>query len=77
MNERSIGRLCVGTVVQFSHTRHHDSRANEQEAHEDVESTGGKQRRHDWDTENARVRVIFTYLTDHFRHHLSTAFDGS
>ena len=70
-------RLCLRPVVQFSHTCHHDSRSNEQKTHKDVKSTSGKQRRHDGYAEDARIWVIFPYLTDHFGHNLSSTFDGA
>ena len=60
------------TIVQFSHTGYHDPRAYEQEANENVESTSGKECRHDGNPEYARIRVVFAYLTDHLGHHLSS-----
>ena len=72
---RRVELLCLRTVVQFSHARHHDAGADEQKAHEDVEPTSREERRHNGDAEDAGIGVVFPYLTDHFGHHLSSTFD--
>ena len=46
-------------MLNFPHTSHHDSCADEQKTDKNVEFTSGKESRHHRDAQDARIGVVF------------------